>query len=212
MIVEIEPYNAHEYSDLMDQMFRLRARIFRDRLGWDVQVADGRERDRFDNEGPVYLIYADDESLKVKGSLRLLPTTGPTVLADIFSDTLPDAVHLSAPTIWECTRFCLEGDMSSRGHREELLIASAALIAALGDVAIRAGIEAIVGNFDSTMLRLYRRIGCEVEVLGSTQRYGRPVYLGLFPVSEPILRKVRGRLKRTQSAMAAPVDKRLLVA
>jgi N-acyl-L-homoserine lactone synthetase len=212
MIVVVEPYNAHEYSNLMDEMFRLRARVFRDRLGWDVQVADGKERDRYDNEGPVYLIYADDESLKVKGSLRLLPTTGPTVLADIFSDTLPDAVHLSAPTIWECTRFCLEDDILSRGQREQALIASAALIAALGEVAIRAGIEAIVGNFDSTMLRLYRRIGCEVEVLGSTQRYGRPVYLGLFPVSEPILRKVRSRLKNAQSAMARPVDKRLLVA
>jgi acyl homoserine lactone synthase len=212
MIVVVEPYNAHEYSDLMDEMFRLRARVFRDRLGWDVQVADGKERDRYDDEGPVYLICADDESLKVKGSLRLLPTTGPTVLADIFSDTLPDAVHLSAPTIWECTRFCLEDDILSRGHREEAFIASVALIAALGEVAIRAGIEAIVGNFDSTMLRLYRRIGCEVEVLGSTRRYGKPIYLGLFPVSEPILRKVRGKLKKAQSAVAGPVDKRLLVA
>jgi acyl homoserine lactone synthase len=212
MIVVIEPYNAHEYSELMDDMFRLRARVFRDRLGWDVQVADGKERDKYDDEGPVYLIYADDESRKVKGSLRLLPTTGPTVLADIFCDTLPDAMHLGAPTIWECTRFCLEEDISSRGHREELLISSAALIVALGDVAIRAGIESIVGNFDSTMLRLYRRIGCEVEVLGSTRRYGRPVYLGLFPITEPIFRKVKGRLKKAQSAMAESTDRRLLVA
>jgi N-acyl-L-homoserine lactone synthetase len=212
MIVVIEKYNAHEYSDLMDEMFRLRARVFRDRLKWDVQVADGKERDKYDDEGPVYLIYADDESRRVKGSLRLLPTTGPTVLADIFCDTLPDAMHLSAPTIWECTRFCLEEDIFSRGHREELLLASAILIAALGDVAIRAGIESIVGNFDSTMLRLYRRIGCEVEVLGSTQRYGRPVYLGLFPITEPIVRKVKGRLKKAQSVMAGSTDRRLLVA
>jgi N-acyl-L-homoserine lactone synthetase len=212
MIVVIEPYNAHEYSNLLDDMFRLRARVFRDRLRWDVQVADEKERDKYDDEGPVYIIYADDESLKVKGSLRLLPTTGPTVLADIFSDTLPDAVHLSAPTIWECTRFCLEDGILSRTSREELLIASAVLIAALGDVAIGAGIESIVGNFDSTMLRLYRRIGCEVEVLGSTQRYGRPVYLGMFPISEPILRKVKGRLKKAQSVMTGSVDKRLLVA
>ena len=212
MIVVIEPYNAHEYSNLLDDMFRLRARVFRDRLRWDVQVTDEKERDKYDDEGPVYIIYADDESLKVKGSLRLLPTTGPTVLADIFSDTLPDAVHLSAPTIWECTRFCLEDGILSRTSREELLIASAVLIAALGDVAIGAGIESIVGNFDSTMLRLYRRIGCEVEVLGSTQRYGRPVYLGMFPISEPILRKVKGRLKKAQTVTAGSVDKRLLVA
>ena len=183
MIVVIEPHNAAEYSNLMDEMFRLRARVFRDRLGWDVRVADGQERDKYDDEGPVYLIYADDEGRKVKGCLRLLPTTGPTVLADFFSDTLPEAVHLTAPTIWECTRFCLEDGILSRGNQEEMFFTSAVLIAALGDVAIRAGIESILGNFDATMLRLYRRVGCEVEVLGSTQRYGQPIYLGLFPIS-----------------------------
>ena len=84
MILVIEPHNASEHSNLIDEMFRLRARIFHDHLRWDVQVADGKERDKYDDEGPVYLIHADDEKPKVKGSLRLLPTTGPTVLADFF--------------------------------------------------------------------------------------------------------------------------------
>jgi acyl homoserine lactone synthase len=84
MIVVIEPHNAHKYSNLIDEMFRLRARIFRDRLRWDVQVVDGKERDKYDDEAPVYLIYTDDETGEIKGSLRLLPTTGPTLLADFF--------------------------------------------------------------------------------------------------------------------------------
>jgi N-acyl-L-homoserine lactone synthetase len=196
MIVAIEPHNAREHSDLIDKMFRLRARVFRDRLGWDVQVTDGKERDRYDDEGPVYLIYADDETQEVKGCLRLLPTTGPTLLADIFADTLPDAVHIRAPTIWECTRFCLVD-----GDREEVLLTSAVLITALGDVAINSGIESIIGNFDSAMLRLYRRLGCEVDVLGSTQRYGRPVYLGLFPISQPVLTRVKRKLKGKRLAV-----------
>ena len=212
MIVVIEPYNASQYSDLMDDMFRLRARVFHDRLGWDIQVTDGKERDKYDDEGPVYLIYADDETREVKGSMRLLPTTGPTVLADFFSDTLPDAVHLSAPTIWECTRFCVDDRILGRGNREELLFTSAVLIAALGEVAIKAGIESILGNFDAGMLRLYRRVGCEVEVLGSTQRYGRPVYLGLFPISAAILCKVKERLKKAQAEMEGATQRGLLVA
>jgi acyl homoserine lactone synthase len=211
MIVVVERYNAREYSGLLDEMFRLRARVFRDRLGWDVEVTDGKERDKYDEQGPVYIIYADETARTVKGSLRLLPTTGPTVLGDIFSDTLPDAIELSAPTIWECTRFCVaDSGTPGRRHREEL-ISSGILIAALGDVAIRAGIEAILGNFDSTMLRLYRRIGCEVEVLGSTERYGEPVYLGSFPISEPILRKVKGRLKAARSETAELPDRSVLV-
>lgn len=202
MIVVVEQHNAHKFPYLLDEMFRLRARIFRDRLNWDVEVTDGLERDSYDDERPVYIINSDDNTREVKGSLRLLPTTGPTLLADVFSDTLPDAVHLSAPTIWECSRFCLDDKLLDRGQQQEILFASAVLLEALGNVALRTGIESIIGNFDASMLRLYRRIGCEVEVLGSTLKYGLPVYLGLHPISEPIIRRIKAKLKNTELAFA----------
>ncbi len=202
MIVLVEPYNALRYSKLLDEMFRLRARIFHDRLKWNVRVVDGLERDKFDDEDPVYVIYTDEGAREVKGSLRLLPTTGPTLLADYFSDTCPDAAYLSAPTIWECTRFCLDDKILDRGTQQEQILASATMIAAVGDFAVRAGIESIIGNFEAPLIRLYRRIGCKVEVLGSTLRYGRPVYLGLFPVFEPGLRELKQKLADAQFANA----------
>jgi N-acyl-L-homoserine lactone synthetase len=194
MLVVVEENNASEHRHLLDEMFRLRARVFADRLKWDVTVTDGMERDRYDDEGPVYLIYTDEEQRTVKGSLRLLPTTGPTLLADFFADTLPDAAQMTAPTIWECTRFCLDETLLGDGSREELVFASGILFAGLGEIGLRSGIESILGNFDAAMYRLYRRIGCEVEILGITHRYGRPVYLGLFPVSRPILGRVKAKL------------------
>jgi acyl homoserine lactone synthase len=203
MIVVVEKYNAHKYSNLMDEMFRLRARIFHERLKWDVQVEDGRERDKYDDEGPVYIIYTDEEQREVKGSVRLLPTTGPTLLADCFADTLPDAVHLSSPTIWEGTRFCLSDAILDREPMDAVLFAAAVLIAGLGEVAVNAGIDSIVGNFDSAMLRLYRSIGCDVEILGSTSKYGRPIYLGLFRVSEPLLRRGKRKLADGRLGFAA---------
>ena len=211
MITVIEPHDTAEHRKLMEEMFRLRARAFRNGMGRDVQVTDGMERDKYDDEAPVYLIYSDDGAREVKGCLRLLPTTGPTVFADFFSDTLPEAVHLSAPSIWECTRFCLHDRILSRGD-QAVYFASAVLIAALGDLAIKASIESILGNFDSTMLRFYRRIGCEVDVLGSTQRHGQPIYLGLFPISEPMLRKVKRKLTNAQSLMEKSTRSELLVA
>lgn len=201
VIVVVEKSNAHRYGNLLDKMFRQRARFFHDRLKWDVQVTDGKERDRYDDEGPVYIIYTDDLRGEVKGSLRLLPTTGPTLAADVFSDTLPDAVHLSAPSIWECSRFCLDENILASGI-EVIIFASRVLIAALGDVAMGAGIESIIGNFDASKLRLYRRIGCEVEILGSTSRYGSPVYLGVHHISETIVRRVWGKLKNDRLASA----------
>jgi acyl homoserine lactone synthase len=200
VIVVVEKSNEHRHAKLLDKMFRLRARFFHDRLKWDVQVKDGKERDRYDDEAPVYIIYTDDRA-EVKGSLRLLPTTGPTLAADVFSDTLPDAVHLTAPTIWECSRFCLDENVLASGV-EGVVFASRVLIAALGDVAMRAGIESIIANFDASKLRLYQRIGCEVEILGSTSRYGSPVYLGLHHISEAIVRRVWGKLNNDRLASA----------
>jgi N-acyl-L-homoserine lactone synthetase len=204
MIIIVEAHNAEKYAHLLEQMFRQRARIFHDRLGWDVIVKDGKERDRFDDENPVYIIYTDDAGRKVKGSLRLLPTTGPTLLADFFSDTVPDAAHLAAPTIWECTRFCLDEDIWQK-DKEDILFASTVLLVALGDLAVLAGIESIIGNFDASALHLWRRIGCEVEILGSTARYGRPVYLGLHPISAAIVSRIKKKLKGESAFVEAQV-------
>jgi acyl homoserine lactone synthase len=201
MIVVVEPHNAEKHGHLLEQMFRMRARIFHDHLGWDVVVKDGMERDKYDEQSPVYIIYTDEDGHRVKGSLRLLPTTGPTLVADFFSDTLPDAASLMAPTIWECTRFCLDDDVWQK-RKEEIVFASTVLLVALGDLALRAGIESVIGNFDAAALHLWRRIGCEVEILGSTSRYGRPVYLGLHPISETVISRIKKKLKGAQSAFA----------
>lgn len=201
MIVVVEPHNAEKHGHLLEQMFRMRARIFHDHLGWDVVVKDGMERDKYDEQSPVYIIYTDEDGHRVKGSLRLLPTTGPTLVADFFSDTLPDAASLMAPTIWECTRFCLDDDVWQK-NKEEILFASTVLLVALGDLALRAGIESVIGNFDAAALHLWRRIGCEVEILGSTSRYGRPVYLGLHPISETVISRIKKKLKGAHPAFA----------
>jgi acyl homoserine lactone synthase len=181
-------------------------------LKWDVTVKDGMERDRFDDEGPVYLIYTDKAQRQVKGSLRLLPTTGPTLLADFFSDTLPDAARLTSPSIWECTRFCLDERLLDNGSRDEMVFASGVLFAGLGEIGLQSGIQSILGNFDAAMYRLYRRVGCEVDILGITHRFGRPVYLGLFPVSWPILNRVKAKLKEADRHVTLVNDRRPLAA
>ena len=106
-----------------------------------------------------------------------------------------------APTVWECTRFCLMRTFGKR-TRKKILFASTVLLVALGDLAIQAGIELVIGNFDASALHLWRRIGCEVEVLGSTSRYGRPVYLGIHPISEAIVSRIKKKLRSARCAFA----------
>lgn len=195
MILVIEPHNASRHKQLLQSMFKLRARVFRDKMKWDVNVVDGMERDEYDDLDPVYIVLTDETASEVYGSLRLLPTTGPTLLANTFSDTLPDAANLSAPTIWECTRLCID-DKLVGDRPENLMLASARLIEGLGEVALKAGIETVLGVFEPMMLRVYRRIGCTLEILGCTRRFERPVYLGAFAVSEEILKDVKLRIER----------------
>ncbi|HQS48143.1 MAG: hypothetical protein B7Y12_08135 [Rhizobiales bacterium 24-66-13] len=52
----IAPQSTRDFPDLLDGMHRLRARVFGERLGWDVDVRNGREMDDFDGCQPTYIL------------------------------------------------------------------------------------------------------------------------------------------------------------
>ena len=180
MIHIVQDWNAQDHAAHLEQMFALRARVFGDRLGWDVVCDEGRERDALDDACPVYVL-ATDEADRVVGACRLLPTTGPTLLEACFRDTIPDAVRLVDPTIWECTRFCTAMD-SCDGRPDLLGEVTRSVVRAVVDLALQTGIETIVANMDAVTLRMCRRAGHRIGLLGRTRRYGHPIYLGAFSI------------------------------
>src|SRR3984885_9397153 len=88
MLKVIEGSYASFFPKEIDAMFRNRAETFSDRLGWEGTVKDGYERDIFDDENPLYLVSVDPDTEEYWGSLRLLPTTGPNMLRDVFPQLL----------------------------------------------------------------------------------------------------------------------------
>ena len=102
MIVCVNGSERDLHMDLVQEMYRQRARVFKDRMGWDVEVRDGMEIDKFDEENPLYLISVDEGSGRLRGSLRLLPTTGPNMLRDVF------------PQLTHGTIICQAGTATSR--------------------------------------------------------------------------------------------------
>jgi N-acyl-L-homoserine lactone synthetase len=185
-IVVVEPHNAARHLHLLHEMFRLRARVFHGRLGWDVGVTDDMERDRFDDLMPVYIIDADGPT--VRGSLRLLPTTGPTLSEETFSDTIPDGASLSAPAIWECSRLCV-GDYPARTQVE----IAANLLIAVGKLCLRHGIETIIANTHLKIMRLCQRVGFDVEILGYTDRFGERVFLCSSEMNAATVARIESR-------------------
>src|SRR5271166_7099578 len=99
MLKLIEGAYASLFPKEMDAMLRNRAEIFSGRLGWEVAVKDGYERDRFDDMNPLYLVSVDPNTEQYWGSLRLLTTTGPNMLRDVFPHLL-DGEYIESATIW----------------------------------------------------------------------------------------------------------------
>jgi acyl homoserine lactone synthase len=162
---------------LAASMFRDRAAQFHDRLGWQVDVDDqGLEFDQYDAHNPLYVIAEDADGAHL-GSGRLMPTTGPTMIADHFAD-LTGGVDVCSALIWESTRFCV----SPRAGRNALRVSSALLWAG-ADIALRAGVEFYVGVFAAPMLRVYRSCGWSPEVLGARESPEGEICAGLWEVT-----------------------------
>jgi acyl homoserine lactone synthase len=92
---------ADYYSSFIDavaEMHRLRYRVFKERLDWDVQFSGDMEIDEFDALHPAYLIQRATDN-RVQGCVRLLPSTGPTMLRDTFPVLLDGAPAPISPTI-----------------------------------------------------------------------------------------------------------------
>jgi acyl homoserine lactone synthase len=178
MIYVIDSLNQSAYSTLLNNMFRLRKRVFHDRLGWDVQITDGLETDLFDDLDPAHVISVDDDG-NVVGCMRLLQTTGPHMLADVFSSILDGEPPLRSSTVWEATRFCVDTQRLSRGRGRNTIsyVTSEVMIGAF-EFAMAAGVQDAVAVIDPVMNRVMQRSGnAPYGYLGSPKPMGKVVAL-----------------------------------
>ena len=107
MIELVQAGQAGKTTFLFD-MHRLRARVFKEKMGWDVQVTpDNLEIDQFDLPDTVYLLALNKDS-RVIGTWRLLPTTGPTMIRDVWPQYLDSISMPTAPDVWEVSRFAID--------------------------------------------------------------------------------------------------------
>lgn len=204
MIRLVEASYASSYPREIDAMFRSRAETFRDRLGWEVVVENGYERDRFDACNPLYLISVDPERGDYRGSLRLLPTLGPNMLRDVFPQLLNGDDAVADPTIWESSRICVATrDGQCERTPGGLNAALCELILGIGEVAVLAGLTRIVSVFDARMLRVLRATGCDLTIIGTPRRIGDVMcYAALFETGPGPLAKFRASLGVTETVFA----------
>lgn len=150
---------------LLDTMFIDRKRLFVDLFGWDVPVVDGRfEIDQFDTDDTVYIICADAAGTH-EASLRLMPTTRPHMLKELFAHLCPGGVP-TGQTTWESTRLCLPQRHGAERRRELRNL----LISAMVDFAIARGIERLTGVLPDAFRKEVLAMGWAAEPLGPSLR------------------------------------------
>jgi acyl homoserine lactone synthase len=193
MFITIEAPQRERFASLLDQMFRLRKTIFHDQLKWEVPVCGPYERDPYDDLDAAYLVWCSADGKNLYGSARLMPTTGPTLLYDVFFDTLPHAAPLQAPGIWEVTRLCLHDQNIARDHAGiDSSRAIGLMCLALAECAVSHNIHTLICNYEPHMARVYKRTGCPVQELGRADGYGRrPVCCGAFYMSPETVTAMR---------------------
>ena len=171
MIKMIHGHERHLFAREIDQMHRLRKRVFHDRMQWDVPIINEWEVDGFDALDPLYLLAMDAKD-NVIGSTRLLPTTGFTMINDIFSELLPEQSPVYSPRIWEGSRFCVDSDVGANGERGNFSSAALEMLIAGNEICLEIGLTHTVAVFDLNMHRLMKRIGCAGDPLGPPRRIG----------------------------------------
>lgn len=150
---------------LLETMFADRKRLFVDLFGWDVPVVEGRfEIDQFDTADTVYIIAADGEDVH-EASIRLMPSTRPHMLAELFSSLCPQGVPIG-PTTWESTRLCLPQRHGAARRRELRNI----LISAMVDFALARGIDCLTGVLPDAFRKEVLAMGWAAEPLGPAVR------------------------------------------
>ena len=192
MIVLVNGSESEQYSYYINAMHKIRAAVFHDRLKWDVKVENGLEKDRFDEINPLYLLSMDEVTGRIRGSARLLPTTGPNMLRDVFPSLLPDDEIVDSATIWESSRFSMEPGTEMPLQGQIISHVTAELISGICEVGLIAGLTNVVSVFDARMVRVLRATGWPATIIGKPQRIGAfMTYAGFFEVSEPALGNIR---------------------
>lgn len=166
--IQIAARREFRNEDLWE-MHKLRAKVFKDRMGWEVPIMSGMEIDGYDAIDPYYMLVKE-ESGKLRGCWRILPTEGPYMLKDSFPQLLHGEVAPANRKIMELSRFAIESEGNQSFGFSEITMESIREIIAYGH---RIGIDQYVTVTTTAIERLLRRAGVDIS------RFGPPLRIGV---------------------------------
>lgn len=185
--------NRHLYRDQLEDMYLMRHRIFVERMHWEgIRKADGREIDEFDNDDAIYLLVTDEG--QVCGCHRMIPTTKPHLLSEVFADECEVRGVLRGPRVIECGRTCIEAE---RLPRDKLRIARRVLMTGLMEFCFKVGATHFTGINPVAVMSHYLKLDWDIRPLGAPRKMedGETYVAVSYAVSEEALASVQKTYK-----------------
>lgn len=109
-VVKIQTYSELPENQ-KQEMYKLRHKVFIDRLKWDLDSTDQLEKDQYDTTEASYaLVYIFGE---LAACWRLIPTNKTYMFVDTFPNLLEGEKYHS-PKIIELSRFAVDKDLARR--------------------------------------------------------------------------------------------------
>lgn len=192
-MIEIAQAGQAGKTQLLFDMHRLRTRVFKDRLGWDVKVGeDGLEVDEFDVPEAVYLL-ALDGARRVIGGWRLLCATGPTMIARLWPQCLESLPMPQRRDVFEVSRFAVHSlAETAEAAAAETRKAVAEMFCGLTELCLRAGITEVHTLYDDRIAKIIRRLDCVPEKTSAPLEIsGVPCRTGVFRTDAAMLARLR---------------------
>jgi acyl-homoserine lactone synthase len=194
--------NIKHYDNILaERIYRFRHEFFVEQLGWEAcRKPDGRERDQFDGPGCVHVVGQDGAEIVSYG--RLLPTTRPHLLTDVYPEILRGAEAPTGPAIFEWTRHGVAPRMREAKGSGVFARAAFGVVACAAEVLNLQGL--LVETHPVSVDRLMD-MGWDIEPLALPSEYEGALLL-------PIFARLTARTIATgQAALAAVGGARLHV-
>lgn len=203
MIHIVTSENAGQYKKPLEEMFRWRHRIYVEQRGWTaIARLDGREIDQFDNEDAVYLL-ALNESGQLEGSVRIVPTSKPTMFSSVFKNFILRGAVPSSPKVWEASRlFVLPNKRLESGQNP---IADM-MFTALMEWGVLEGIESFITLAEIKRLPRLLSMGWVIDPLGLPTMLENEYWLAMkIEVGSHILETTRQSFRLPNASVFSPM-------
>lgn len=191
MIFVVDAENRRQFATDLVAMHWQRKTVFVDGAGWKLRVVADQEIDSYDYlQDTMYLIAKNEPSGPVLASTRLLRTTGPHLMRDLYSTSYRAALP-SGPTVWEVSRYCTAPGIGGRSRRLGLLWE---IICGIMETALDQGVSQIIFAANRALLPLAMECGWNARAVGPTLSDGEDeVTAVVAEITSQGLQRVRSR-------------------